>query len=173
MTDLSTNPPDPLVAEFKSAMRRLTASVALLTTVQDGRRHGMAVTAVCSLGLAPPTLIVSIAHTASMHDPVVATGRIAVNILRPDHRDLVADFSGRKKGEARFEEGEWEAGPGGLPALADAQATLFCRVGVVTPYNGHSVMFLTVEAIRIHEAIDPLLYQNGRVARAVYLDDVQ
>lgn len=173
MTHQSTNPSDLLVADFKASMRRLTASVALLTTVQDGRRHGMAVTAVCSLGIAPPTMIVSIAHTASMHDPTIATGRIAINILRPDHRDLVADFSGRKKGEARFEVGAWEAGPNGLPALSDAQATLFCRVGLVTPYNGHSVMFLAVDSIRVREDIDPLLYQNGRVARAVYLEDAR
>lgn len=173
MTDLHTTAPDPLIVDFKSAMRRLTASVALLTTTQDGKRYGMAVTAVCSLGIAPPTMIISIAHTASMHDPTIETGRIAINILRPDHRELVADFSGRKKGEARFEAGAWGAGPAGLPALADAQATLFCRVAQVTPYNGHSVMFLTVDSIRVREDIDPLLYQNGRVARAVYLEDAQ
>jgi flavin reductase len=170
MPDQLMPSPDSLTADFKAAMRRLTASVAILTTAQDGQRFGMAVTAVCSLGVSPPALIVSIAHTASMHDPVLATRRIAVNILRPDHREMVADFSGRKKGEARFEGGAWTAGPDGLPALVDAQATLFCGVAVVTPHNGHSVLFLDVGSVRLRDEIDPLLYQNGRVARAVYLD---
>lgn len=155
-----------LITAFKAAMRRLTGGVALLTTTDGISRSGMAVTAVCSLGIDPPTLIVSIAHTASMHGPTLASGRIAVNLLREAHSDMVADFSGRKKGEERFQIGEWIADRHGLPILADAQASLSCRVVQRTEYSGHSVLFIAVEEIRVWDAIEPLLYQNGGVAGA-------
>ena len=88
---------------FKCAMRRLTSTVTIVTAEYGGRRHGMVATAVCSLGIDPPSLIASVAHTASLHSPLLTSGRFCVNLLTLSQADLVPVFSGQRSGEARFQ----------------------------------------------------------------------
>ena len=87
---------------FKQAMRRHAASVNLITTEFDDVRYGMVVTAVCSLGIDPPSLLACVAATSSLYRPMSLGHVFAVNILRECHSPLVKIFSGQIKGEARF-----------------------------------------------------------------------
>lgn len=151
---------------FKRAMRRLTSTVTIITTAHHGRRHGMLATAVCSIGVSPPSLLVSIATSASIHDPLVARGGYCVNLLASDHHDLVRPFSGALKGEERFSVGDWVSGPFGLPYLRDAQASLFCTVGSIVPFANHSIIIGCVDDVGVRDEISPLLYEDGRLAVA-------
>ena len=45
---------------FRKAMRRLAATPCLVTTLRDGRRHGMAATSVTSLCFEPPSILVCV-----------------------------------------------------------------------------------------------------------------
>jgi flavin reductase (DIM6/NTAB) family NADH-FMN oxidoreductase RutF len=78
---------------FKCAMRQLASTVTIVTAEYGGRRHGMVATAVCSLGIDPPSLIASVAHTASLHNPLLTSGRFCVNLLTLSQADLVPVFS--------------------------------------------------------------------------------
>jgi flavin reductase (DIM6/NTAB) family NADH-FMN oxidoreductase RutF len=155
-----------LAEDFRNAMRRLTASVSLITTEYEGERYGMAVTAVISMGIAPPSLLISVSHTASMHDALLARGRFAVNILTVEQGALVRPFSGALKGAARFGLGKWDASPQGLPFLVGAQANLGCRVAATQDYSGHTIFIGELETIAMAERIAPLLYENGELARS-------
>jgi len=159
----------PSTDDFKHAMRRLTSTISLITTAEDGNRYGMAMTAVCSLGIIPPSLLISVAHTASMHAPLLRVRRFAVNILSAEQSFLVGPFSGKVKGEERFALGEWIAGVHGLPQLAGAQATIFCDVEQTFEHSGHTVLIGSVEETVYHATIGPLLYENGKFARAQLL----
>ena len=161
-----------VLPDFKRAMRRLASTVAIVSTRHDGRRYGMAATAVVSVTTAPPTLLVCINQTASIHDPVVAGGRFCVNLLGVQHEPLVPVFSGSMLGEDRFGSGEWRD-DGGVPYLADAQAALFCRTISTTPYGSHSVIVGEVEGVRLADGeTRPLVYQEGRLVRTVALEEV-
>ena len=59
-----------LPASFKQAMRHLAGGVALVTTIHDGVRHGLTVTAVSSLTMEPPALLVS--WLPAVGDPLCA-----------------------------------------------------------------------------------------------------
>lgn len=158
--------PDALVPEFRRAMRRMAATVTLLSTVgPDGRRHGMAATAVTSVTMDPPTLLVCINRSASIHDPLTARGAFGVNVLATGHEPLVGAFSGKLTGEDRFGLGPWTADPlTGLPLLADAQCALVCEVDQVTTVGTHSVVIARVVAARSRDAVSPLVYLDGGFA---------
>ena len=51
---------DELRETFKRALRRFPAAVSVITSADQDRRHGMTATAVTSLSLDPPSLIVCI-----------------------------------------------------------------------------------------------------------------
>ncbi len=61
-----------------------------------------------------------------------------MNILHRSHADISALCSGKEKGEARFSLGRWEDDAGGIPYLADAQASFLCRQERSLDYGTHS-----------------------------------
>lgn len=154
-----------LGAAFKSAMRRLTSTVSLITTKVDGRRIGMAATAVQSVTVDPATLLVCINRSASISEPLRREGRFAVNMLHVSHIDLVPVFSGRVKDEARFEHGAWEE-IDSMPVLADAQSSLVCRMHSLVNVGSHDVIFGEVTSIHVRQDIAPLLFENGGFVRS-------
>ncbi|MBL8584082.1 MAG: flavin reductase family protein [Rhizobiaceae bacterium] len=154
-----------LGAAFKQAMRRLTSTVSLITTSMEGRRVGMAATAVQSVTADPATLLVCINRSASISQPLHQRGRFAVNILHVSHVHLVPLFSGKLKDEARFAYGDWET-VDSVPVLSDAQAVLVCDVQSAATVGSHDVIFGEVVSIRIRQDIAPLLYEDGGFARS-------
>lgn len=159
------NIPSTVAADFRLAMRRTAATVTLITTADaSGKRHGMAATAVNSVTMDPPTLLICINHGASLHAPLIESGLFCVNVLMSHHHSLVACFSGQKTGEARFEIGDWRRDdPTGLPCLHGAQSNLFCEVASVTTVGTHSVVIASVTAVQVADAMAPLLYADGRM----------
>ena len=153
-----------ILAAFKLAMRRLAATVTIVTAGRDGRRFGIAATAVTSVTAAPPTLLVCINQSASIHDIIVDSGHYCVNILGTRHADLVVPFGGRVRGEARFGHGDWSLGDGGVPYLDDAQASLFCAVRQTVAHGSHSIFIGEVMSVRLSDEIAPLIYQDGALA---------
>ena len=157
-------------AAFKAAMRRFTSTVCLITTELDGARHGMAATAVQSVTADPPTILVCINQSASISQPLKQAGRFAVNMLHLSHAPLVPLFSGKLKGEVRFEHGQWLS-LGGLPVLADAQAAFICDLKDVVHVATHDVVLGEVREARFIETIAPLLYEDGKLVRSSAITD--
>lgn len=166
----SVSPPAvDLLPDFKQAMRRLAATVTIITAAHDGLRHGMAATAVNSVTTTPPTLLICVNKGASIHDPLLASGAFGVNLLGHEHEALVPLFSGKAMGEERFSHGRWSAGWGGLPCLQDAQASLLCRVTSTLPCGSHTIVIGEVEEIHIDGEPRPLIYQDGAFYRTMGL----
>ncbi|MFB9981296.1 flavin reductase family protein [Mesorhizobium kowhaii] len=161
--------PSELETTFKTAMRRLTAAVNIITASEGSVRHGMAVTAVTSVSSSPPSALVCINKSASIHDPILRTNRFCINVLACDHFDLVPLFSGKAKGEDRFRCGLWETDEHGLPCLANAQANLSAIVERTLSYATHTIFIGRVENIRTSGDVGPLLYQDGGLYLAASL----
>jgi flavin reductase (DIM6/NTAB) family NADH-FMN oxidoreductase RutF len=154
----------PVTAEFKRAMRRLAATVTIITTADvNGNRYGMTATAVNSLAMDPPSLLICVNHSASIHAPLIGRGRFCINVLTTEHEELVSAFSGRLKGDARFQVGEWRDEEGGMPYLEGAQCNLFCDIESVIPYATHSIVIGRVSAVRVEEGIRPLIFADGKL----------
>lgn len=167
MTIVSPTISPSLASDFKSAMRRLAATVTIVSVRNGEQRHGMAATAVTSLTNDPPALLACVNKSASIHDPIVESGSFCVNLLACDHHHLVPTFSGKEKGEQRFASGQWGVGDLDIPYLMDAQASLFCRVDGSLSYHSHTIFVGAVGSIRLSESVAPLVYQDGAFFRTV------
>jgi flavin reductase len=159
--------PETAAKAFKEAMRRLAATVTIVTAAHEGKTYGITMTAVTSLSMEPPTLVICVNRDASLH-PVLAGTRDApfcVNLLHHDHEAAANAFAGTGEREKRFSTGDWQYDKQGTPFLADAQSNLFCTINAALTYASHSIFVGTVNRVRLEGQIAPLLYSNGRYAK--------
>lgn len=147
-------------------MRRMGATVTLVTTSHGDARFGMTATAVTSVSAEPPSLLVCINDTASIRMPLAMRGAFCVNLLGEGHENLCRAFSGGRAGEERFEVGEWRERDA-IPYLADAQANLFCEVDGEMSYATHTIFVGRVVDILIGARLAPLVHLDGRLHGAL------
>ncbi|MHB0770570.1 flavin reductase family protein [Bradyrhizobium sp. 5.13L] len=150
-------------AVFKQSMRRLAGGVCILASARDGERHGLTMTAVCSLTLDPPMLIACVNRDAGAYETMRSTRRVSVNLLGSDQVELAELFSSSTiKGGERFERAEWVEMASGVPALAGALAVLDCQIVEEKAVGQHSVLFCEVKAARLEDEKDPLVHFDRR-----------
>lgn len=147
-------------------MRRLAATVNIITIQDSDRPMGMTATAVSSLAADPPSVLVCINQSASMHNPLVEAATFCINILHHDQHDIATVFSDSTLRDARFATGRWEHRADAPPYLVDAQAVLLCERRQLASFATHTICIGAVREIRLREVVDPLLYVDGRFARA-------
>jgi flavin reductase (DIM6/NTAB) family NADH-FMN oxidoreductase RutF len=158
--ELQTPPLPPDL--FRSAMRRLAATVTIVSTVDGCGRRGMTATSVVPVSMEPLSLLVAVNRTAAMHAPMCAATAFCINVLRGDQQDLASVFGSSGRWMERFVGDDWEEDAHGVPYLRHAQANLFCRRSVCWEYGTHSIFVGDVDRILVAEDVDPLLYADGR-----------
>ena len=152
---------------YRHAMRELASGVALVTTGQRKSRSGCTATAVCSLSLEPPSLIVSLGRMSSTLAQLRANGVFAISILAAGHEDLAKRFAGRGglRGEARFAGANWITLATGAPLLDDALAGVDCSVQDIIERRTHAIVIGEVRAVRRNTGAGALLHWRGAYQR--------
>ena len=137
-------------AVFRQAMREFAAGVALVASGGGDARSGCTVTALTSLSLTPPTLLVCLSRDALTLERLRETGAFSVNLLGARHRELADRFASRAgaRGAARFAVGRWTTLATGAPALADALAAIDCRVEEILERHTHAIVIGAVAAVQ-------------------------
>ena len=121
-------------------------------------------TAVSSLSLDPPSLLVCINRSASLHGPLAEAEVFGVNVLGLANRG-VADRFANGHGADRFAQGQWEQWHG-VPVLANAQSSFVCRRADSHVFGTHSIFIGQVEDVVVREDVEPLVYLDGRYGGA-------
>lgn len=153
--------PEELPAQFRAAMRRLAASVAVVAARGESGPVGMAATSVTSLTVDPPAVLVCVNRATALHGLLVPTAPLSVNLLARDQQDVSAAFGGGVPQDERFRIGEWREGPDGVPELVGAQANLACVIDAMLAYGTHSIVIARVLRATVSDAVTPLIYQDG------------
>jgi flavin reductase (DIM6/NTAB) family NADH-FMN oxidoreductase RutF len=154
-----------LEQDFKSAMRRLAATVCIVSTSNDDGWHGMTATAVTSVSMDPPSVLVCVNTTASLHKVLHSGKRFCINLLRASQESYAGTFSSSKiRGADRFADHAWKVTgeDDSLPYLVDAQSNLFCDIDQAVSYGTHTIFIGRVNAVRNGELVSPLLYADGQ-----------
>lgn len=153
--------PDDLPAKFRSAMRRLAASVTVVVAKGDSGPVGMAATSVTSLTVDPPAVLVCVNRATALHALLEPTAPLSVNLLSRDQQAVSAAFGGGVPREQRFAVGTWREGENGLPKLEGAQANLSCVIDAMLAYGTHSIVIARVLKAEVSDDVAPLIYQDG------------
>jgi flavin reductase (DIM6/NTAB) family NADH-FMN oxidoreductase RutF len=147
-------------AAFRFAMREFAAGVAILTCGEGEERAGCTITALTSLSLKPPSLLVCIDRMASTLARLRECGAFAINVLGGRHHSLADRFAGRSgvKGVDRFARGEWVTLATGAPLLRDALAGVDCRVEDIIERHTHAIVIGAAVAVRRGEPGPALIH---------------
>jgi flavin reductase (DIM6/NTAB) family NADH-FMN oxidoreductase RutF len=148
---------------FRAAMGRLVTGVTVLAARDpDGTLIGMTASAVTSLSLDPPMLLVCVGHAAAAHPALTRGDRFSVNVLGTEQQELSRRFATRDL--QRFEGIACDVTPSGLPWLRGALACLECRRDAVHEGGDHSIVTGVIEWAKVGGG-DPLLYYLGGYRR--------
>src|SRR6185312_3559281 len=106
--------------EFRDVIGHFASGVTVVTVLHDGRAYGTTASAVSSLSLEPPMLLICMNRDSETGRAIAESGRFAVNVLGEDQADLAVRFA--RKGGHKFDgvavaPGEWDE-----PLLSDALA---------------------------------------------------
>ncbi|AVF38899.1 flavin reductase [Pandoraea apista] len=155
------------VPDFQQAMATFPGGITAVTTRSADGPIGMIATAVCSVSAEPPSILVCVHKSASVHDAILDAGCFAVNLLSTGHRELVARFA-QQQGAERFEPHLWAPLKTGAPTLAGAALTLDCTLLDTHDGYSHTIIVGAVAATKINRSADTgcLLWHDRTFARS-------
>ena len=140
---------------FREAMARLAAGVAVVTAQRpDEHPCGLVATSVSSFSAAPPSLLVSVAHSSRCHDALTEGEFFGVHLLAADQESLAHVFAGL--GDDKFAGVEW-AWDQGVPRIAGVLAYVRCRRSALFELYDHSALVGDVTGGEVRDA-EPLVY---------------
>jgi flavin reductase len=157
----------PISDDFRRAMRQLAASVTVVTTRSGDVRGGLTMTAVCSVSMSPPTMLICVNRSSASHSLIANAGSFAVNILNEKQRPVAEAFAGREQStwDERFETGNarWQDSDCGVPILSEARANIICRIRERVESGSHTIFFGEVTECRVDDSDTghALLYSQG------------
>ena len=156
--------------EFRRVLGHFCSGVTVITTMDpQGRPAGLTASAFTSVSLAPPLILVCVAHDAHSYAALAAARYFAVNILAGHHEAVSTRFATKPAAHPseKFEGLDFRKSALGLPVLTDSLAELECETVHAYPAGDHTIFVGRVEAAdsRGDAGLEPLLYYRGKYRR--------
>jgi flavin reductase (DIM6/NTAB) family NADH-FMN oxidoreductase RutF len=143
---------------FRKTLGHFASGVTVITTVQEGRVHGMTATAFCAVSFEPPLVLVSVENRRHMHRLLRQSGCYGVSILSQDQEELSRHFAGRSQ-EGLQVPFVWHQG---CPLIEGAIVHLICKVIDAHPAGDHTLYLGQVEHLSYSDEGAPLLFYSGK-----------
>jgi flavin reductase (DIM6/NTAB) family NADH-FMN oxidoreductase RutF len=149
---------------FRRVMGHLAMGVTIVTgRAPEGHPVGLTATSVCSVSLDPLLVQVCVDRGSSTHDPLIASGSFAINLLTSDQEALARCFASAPP-VRRFRGVSLRSSALGNPLLDGCLAWVDCRIWKVYPAGDHSIVVGEVLSCDAG-AGRPLVYFRGRYRR--------
>jgi 4-nitrophenol 2-monooxygenase / 4-nitrocatechol 4-monooxygenase, reductase component len=163
---LPTDPGDAMgqfdPALFREVISNFMSGVVVVTARHEDTIHGMTVSAISSLSLEPPMLVICLNRKARTQELVHQAGAFAVNILGEEHGHLADRFASRL--DDRFAGVPHHPGLTGAPVLDGVLGVVECRVDEAVTGGSHRVFLGRVVHAEAGEG-SPLAYYRGKFGR--------
>ncbi|MFV0375002.1 flavin reductase [Microbacterium sp.] len=151
-------------AVFRNVVGHFASGVTVITTVDDGVLYGTTASAVSSLSMDPPMMLMCLNRSSTTHDAVQRSGAYGISILTAEQGQLARQF-GRKGGD-KFAGVDYHLSEYGVPLLDGALATIVCAVDE-TAVGGTHTVFLGKVVEADATGGEPLAYYRGTFGRLV------
>lgn len=153
---------------FRQVIGHFASGVTIITTREQGVNYGLTASAVTSLTLEPPMLLVCINKNTGTQAAISRTRVFAVNILDEGQAELAYKFA--KPQSDKFQGVEFSYGLFGEPLIADVLAHLECRVAADVEAGTHRVFLAEVVHAKAYVG-SPLTYFRGKFGRFGQIQD--
>lgn len=162
--DLRAPVPLPESELLRHAMSQLSSGVAIVSTVWQGRLHAMTATAVCSVSLDPPLILVCVSRTSRFSAAILSSGRWAVSLLAADQEAVARHFADRGRDLlTQFDAVPYARGSRtDAPLVEGTLAWLECETFSVHDGGDHSIVVGRVLDAGTGASLAPLTYHRGR-----------
>lgn len=160
----------PLIDQdiFRDVAGHFATGVTVLTSTDGVTPAGTTASAVASLSMDPPMMLICLNRSSGTHDIIAESKVFGVNILAQDQGDVAMRFA--RKGTDKFAGIEWSTVVGEIPWIDGALATIACRV-VDTAIGGTHTVFLGEVLDATTRPGEPLTYYRGQFGR--FEDDAE
>ena len=162
MAAVEESPADISSSEFRRAMGHFATGVTIVTSVdEEGEPVGTTASAVSSLSLNPPLVLVCFDLGSLTLRAIRGHGAFVVNVLAAPQEHLSANFA--RRGLAAVWDGvRHRPGPTGSPRLDGVLAVLECTVEHSLPGGDHEIVVGRVHDVEVsYDDAAPLLYWRG------------
>ena len=149
----------PTPQAFRDVIGRFATGVTVVTTHHDGRDHGMTASAVSSLSLEPPMLLVCMNRASATGDAVHRSRTFAINVLAEDQAGIAQRFATAH--DDKFAGIATARGELGALTLTGALAHIECRVVEDVAAGTHRI-FIGRVARAVGREGAPLAYFRGQ-----------
>jgi flavin reductase (DIM6/NTAB) family NADH-FMN oxidoreductase RutF len=152
-------------AQFRQAISHFATGVTVVTSVGPrGEPVGTTASAVSSLSLDPPLVLVCFDRASLTLAAVSAHGAFAVNVLAEPQQHLSSNFARRGLATV-WDEVRHHPGPTGSPRLHGVLAVLECTVEYRLPGGDHEIIVGRVREVETAgNGARPLLHWRGDYA---------
>ncbi len=154
------------LAPFKQGMRSLVGAVTVVAAQgHEGMAVGLTATAVCSLSVEPPSLLVCVNRSSSIAPALREGVEFSVNVLADDQLDVAQAFGGQAgvRGPNRFAFGHWVRSEHDVPLLVGARVSFECQVAQVMDWSSHHIVIGRVGDVHLGpEGSKALVYGDGQ-----------
>jgi flavin reductase (DIM6/NTAB) family NADH-FMN oxidoreductase RutF len=149
--------------QLRRAIGRFATGVTVVTTQdQDGAPVGTTATAVSSLSLEPPLLLVCLTNASSTLRAILTRRIFSVNILAEHQHELSSNFA-RSGEHASWDAVSYGSWPSGSPRIDGSVAGLECALSHVLDGGDHRIVLGRVlHAEAEDDSIRPLIHWRGR-----------
>ncbi|MCW4466941.1 flavin reductase [Glutamicibacter sp. MNS18] len=149
-------------AVFRNVAGYFATGVTVITTTCDDTPAGTTASAVASLSMDPPMMLVCLNRSSATHDKVMDSGIFAVNIMSQEQDSTALAFA--RKGTDKFAGISWSSAPNGAPVIDGSLATIACRV-TETAVGGTHTVFMGEVIDTVTNPGEPLTYYRGIFGR--------
>jgi flavin reductase (DIM6/NTAB) family NADH-FMN oxidoreductase RutF len=148
--------PQPLSERFKAAMGSVCTPVTVVTALDGDRPHGTTVSAMCSLSLDPPMVMLALDRASALLGVLREQPRFGISVLADRQRPIATNFAA--KGDDKFRDVPWVK-RWGAPFVVDAACWFACETTDLVPGGDHVVVLAEVLDTG-HEDHAPLTYHR-------------
>jgi flavin reductase (DIM6/NTAB) family NADH-FMN oxidoreductase RutF len=147
-------------AEFRAALRRHPAGVAVVTSASERTPVGLTVTSFTSVSLNPPLVAFCVAEKSSAWPILSAAAGFAVHLLERGQAEVAQRFAG--PAEHRFDaDTDWEWDATCLPELSGFRARLSCEIVGRVALGDHVLVTGLVHRVQLGDSPAPLIHHDG------------
>jgi 3-hydroxy-9,10-secoandrosta-1,3,5(10)-triene-9,17-dione monooxygenase reductase component len=169
LKQIATSRSQPTVDErsFRAALGAFPTGVTIVTTGGRDCVYGMTATAVTSVSLRPPLVLVCAGRHGHGAREIQRHEHFVVNVLGAEQEHLSRYFASpaRRRGHDAMHDVPHRLTAGGAPVLAGVAAHLECTLTASHVAGDHVIFVGEVEALSVDPEIAPLLVHGSRYRR--------
>lgn len=151
--------------EYRGAIGHLASGVSVISTEVNGKKFGLTASAVTSLALEPPMLIVCINKSTGSAHAIKESQKLGVNVLSLDQSMLARQFA--TPNIDKFADVELMKSHLEVPLLKGAHVNVECEVESVAEGGTHYIFIANVRSAQVNEESEPLVYYRGKFGEYV------